>query len=186
MPQQGLMSDSARPVQLARRGPGSLPSALQQIDEAAARRAIERYAINKKRSQGSYRLAGADLNADGKAEAIVLFEGEDWCAKTGCSLTVFSQGEYGFRPSFRTVRVRPPVVIGDNVSNGWRDLIVMTGGATAPIRQVQLRFATSGYPRNAMLEPDAAPNAEARGETLIAAPAPIGGDTPQGIVTSNR
>lgn len=166
------VTERASPVQLARGGaPRSAASVRRDLNESEVRRAIERYRINKKRAPGPYELAGADLNGDGKPEAVVLFGGNDWCAKTGCSLAIFAQGEHGYRPSFRTVRVRGPVRVADISSNGWRDLIVSTGGGAAPVRRVRLKFVTSGYPRNAMLEPDASPSADDRAEPLIAGPA---------------
>lgn len=165
-------TDRAAPVQLARGGaPSAGASVRRNLNETEVRRAIERYRINKKRAPGPYQLAGADLNGNGKAEAVVLFGGEDWCARTGCSMAVFVVGEFGYRPSFRTVRVRGPVRVADISSNGWRDLIVSTGGGGAPIRRVRLKFVTNGYPRNAMLEPDASPTADDRAENLIKAPA---------------
>ncbi len=165
-------TDRAAPVQLTRNGtPGAAASVRRNLNEADLRRAIERYRINKKRAPGPYQLVGADLNGNGKSEALVLFGGEDWCVKTGCSMAVFVAGEHGYRPSFRTVRVRGPVRVADISSNGWRDLIVSTGGGGAPVRRVRLKFVTNGYPRNAMLEPDASPTADDRAETLIKAPA---------------
>ncbi len=163
-------TDRAAPVQLTRNGgPGAAASVRRNLDEADLRQAIERYRINKKRAPGAYQLVGADLNGNGKTEALVLFGGKDWCVKTGCSMAVFVAGEHGYRPSFRTVRVRGPVRVADISSNGWRDLIVSTGGGGAPVRRVRLKFVTNGYPRNAMLEPDASPTADDRAETLIEA-----------------
>lgn len=161
-------TDRAAPVQLARGGaPRNVASVRRDLNESEVRRAIERYRINKKRAPGPYELVGADLNGNGKTEAVVLFGGDDWCVKTGCSLAIFAQGEHGYRPSFRTVRVRGPVRVADISSNGWRDLLVSTGGGAAPVRRVRLKFVTSGYPRNAMLEPDASPSADDRAELLI-------------------
>lgn len=154
--------DAERPVPLgpnaAGRGAGDVAaetSAALPLDEVAVRRAVENYRINKKRARSEYRLAGADLDEDGIAEAIVLFEGKDWCAATGCSMAIFKSGPRGFRPAFRTVRVKPPVLVSRTTSSGWRDLVVWTGGAgTAPKRRVLLKYSGSSYPRNAMLEPE--------------------------------
>jgi len=147
------------------------PSALMPYDEAAAGKAIANYSINKERERASYRIAGADLNGDGQAELLVLFDGKDWCATTGCSLAIFGPAERGYRPLFRTVRVKAPVVVSQSGNNGWRHLIVMTGGGPAPMRRVLLAFGADGYPKNAMLEPEVPPAATVEGETAIDAAA---------------
>jgi len=139
------------------------------LDDARVRRALEIYAINKKRTLGPYRAVGADLNEDGIPEALVLFQGRDWCAKNGCSLAVLRADGHGYKPISRTVRVKPPVVISREQTNGWRDLFVSTGGSgSAPLRRVRLRFGTSSYSRNAMLEEELPPDVPQLGETAFA------------------
>lgn len=166
--------NGARPVQL---GGGLRPgteraSLLRPVNEGAVRQAIENYRINKKRSPGPVQIVGADLNENGSVEAIVLFAGKDWCTKTGCSLAIFQSGTHGYRVISRTVRVKAPVVIGTDVSNGWHDLLVSTGGAgTAPLRRVRLRFTGGGYARNALLEDEIPPDVPQVGDVAIQAPA---------------
>jgi hypothetical protein len=161
------------PLQLGRglRPGAERATVLRQVDEAGVRRAIENYRINKKRAAGPVQIVGADLNEDGTAEAIVLFAGKDWCTKTGCSLAIFHAGQRGYRVISRTVRVKAPVVISTGQSNGWRDLLVSTGGAgTAPLRRVRLRFNGESYARNAMLEEEIPPDVPQIGDVAIQAP----------------
>jgi putative lipoprotein len=146
-----------------------------RLDEALARRAIENYRLSKKRAKAPYTLVGADLNGDGVAEAVVLFQGKDWCTKTGCSMAVFQSFQHGFRPISRTVRVKAPVEVTDTTSNGYRDMLVQTGGGPAPERRVRLRFTGEGYARNAMLQPEVPLGSVVRTEIIIpvaASPAP--------------
>ena len=184
-PQIATSGEGARPLQF-NRGGGGQTSALTQIDEAALRRAIDNYRINKKRADGPFRFAGADLNGDGTGEALVLFSGKDWCTNTGCSLAIFRRGQHGFQVISRTVRVKAPVVIAAQESNGWRDLYVSTGGAaTAPLRRVRLRFSGSAYTRNAMLEEEIPPDVPQFGDTAIADSAAQPGQLAQGARASN-
>ena len=67
-----------------------------------------------------------------------------------------------------TFASRAPVVVSDLGNNGWRHLIVMTGGGAAPMRRVLLSFGADGYPTNAMLEPEVPMPAEVDGEIAIA------------------
>jgi hypothetical protein len=156
-------SETEAPIALTPRsggaqGPGKALTG--EIDKAELRKAIERYRIIKKRSVGRYKTAAADLNGDGRVEAIVLFSGDDWCKKTGCSLVVFQMEQTGFRPVAHVTSAHAPVLVGPGQNYGWRDLIVKTGGGAAPVRQVRLGFTGKGYPRNALLQP------EPTGETL--------------------
>lgn len=162
--------ETPAPVQLGRglaRGGGG--SVLGQLNEPEARRAIENYRINMKRDLGPYQIAGADLNGDGVAEALVLFAGKDWCASNGCSLAILQSGTHGYRPISRSVRVKAPVVVSNSQTSGWHDLIVSTGGAGgAPLRRVVLRFTGNGYSPNAMQEEEIPPDVPQLGETVIA------------------
>lgn len=145
------------PVQLGgapTSGVSAQSSVLGPLDETLVRRAIENYRISKKRAKGPYQLVGADLNGDGVREAVVLFQGKDWCTRTGCSLAVFQSFNHGFRVISRTVRVKAPVEVTGVLTNAYRDLLVQTGGGPAPERRVKLQFTGEGYSRNALLQPE--------------------------------
>jgi hypothetical protein len=177
-PSGGIANDPAAPVQIGRTGgvqTTARTSVLGQLNEALVHKAVENYRLSKKRAKGAYRFAGADLNGDGKYEAIVLFQGKDWCTKTGCSMAIFQNFSHGFRPISRTVRVKTPVEIADSVTNTYRDILVQTGGGPAPERRVRLQFSGSDYSRNAMLQPEVPLGTAERTEIAIAetqSPAP--------------
>ena len=168
-PSAGI-ANTAAPVQIGRTGGAATAtsaSVLGPLDETLVRRSIENYRISKKRAKGPYQLTGADLNGDGVREAIVLFQGKDWCTKTGCSMAVFQSFKHGFRPISRTVRVKAPVEVTDNVTNAYRDLLVQTGGGPAPERRVRLIFSGEGYSRNALLQPEVPLGSVVRTEIAI-------------------
>lgn len=170
-PISGVSQNGPAPVQLgARESPVTAqpPSVVGSLDEGQARKAIENYRLSKKRAKGPYQLAGVDLNGDGQREAVVLFQGKDWCTNTGCSMAVFQMFEHGFRPISRTVRVKAPVAVATDVTNGYRDFLVMTGGGPAPERRVRLRFSGEGYSRNAMLQTEVPLGSAVRTETIFA------------------
>jgi len=148
-------------------------------DQDALAKAIERLRITKKKKGDSpFDQAGADLNSDGRAKALVLFTGPEWCSPQGCTLVVFEPSEVGYRPISQTIGVKAPVAVGPGSNAGWRDLIVRTGAS----KLVRLQFTGGGYPANAAGEPDASADA-GQSEVLIqpqasqsaaAAPAPSG------------
>ena len=131
------------------------------------RKAAERYRLTKQRSASHYDHVGADLNGDGRPEAIVLFSGQDWCVKTGCSLVIFQEGQEGYRPVSHITRVRPAILVGPDSNFGWRDLIVKTGGGAAPVRTVRLAFTGKGYPINALLQPEPVEDMVARSTQVM-------------------
>lgn len=123
------------------------------VDEMAARRAINNYRINKKARPGPYKYAAADLNGDGQAELIVYFTGPEWCARTGCTLAIMSPSSGTSYETVSTVRrVKPPVTISAQRTNGWHDIHIRAGVAAFPkSHKITLKFSGRGYPGNAVL-----------------------------------
>ncbi len=167
---------AAGPVALAphRASPQTIAMA---ADQDALVKAIERLRITKKKKGDSpYDQAGADLNSEGRAKALVLFTGPEWCSPQGCTLAVFEPSEVGYRPISQTIGVKAPVAAGPGSNAGWRDLIVKTGAN----KIVRLQFTGGGYPANAAGEPDASADAgqsevliqPQTSQTAAAAPAP--------------
>jgi hypothetical protein len=94
-----------------------------------------------------YRAADPDLDADGTPDLLMLLDDPNWCGSDGCSLLVFhgeSDGSYSLVG--RTDTTHPPIALGDNRSNGWRDLLVGVGGDTFQQGTVALQFDGEGYP----------------------------------------
>jgi hypothetical protein len=133
------------------------------VDQEALTKAIERLRITKKKKGDSpFDQAGADLNSDGRAKALVLLTGPDWCSPQGCTLVVFEPSDVGFRPISQIVGVKAPVAAGPGSNAGWRDLIVKTGAH----KIVRLQFTGGGYPANAASQADASADV-AQSEILI-------------------
>ncbi len=150
------------------------------VNQEELTKAIERLRITKKKGESPFEQAGADLNSNGRAKALVLFTGLDWCSPQGCTLVVFEPSDVGFRPISQIVGVKAPVAAAPSSNAGWRDLIVKTGAN----KIVRLQFTGGGYPTNAATQPDASADV-ALAEVLIqpaigqtAAASPPGGSPP--------
>ncbi len=157
----GAPSAEAGPMALSPRR--SAPqSIVMPVNQEALVQAIGRHRITKKKGESPFDQAGADLNSDGKAKALVLLTGKDWCSPQGCTLVVFEPSETGYRPVSQTVGVKSPVAAGPGANAGWRDLIVRTGQN----KIVRLQFTGGGYPVNAAAQPDGSADV-AQSEVLI-------------------
>ena len=138
-----------KPVETGLAG-GVVQSIKIAIDEADLKKAVHRYRLSQSITTGRTKTIGADLNGDGVGEALVLLEGEGWCISTGCPLLVFVKGVNGFRKMSVIKRVKLPIAVDGQTSEGWRDLIVKSGNASIGERFVRLKFVNN-YPANATM-----------------------------------
>lgn len=125
-----------------------LPSALLPLKQTRAEQALKRYLLNNGGGAATHKMVGADLDGDGRAEALVHLTGEKWCVETGCTLLVMREAATGYEVISLIKRVQLPVSVARQVSLGWRDLLVKTGQVGGN-KTVALKFNGSGYPGNA-------------------------------------
>lgn len=94
-----------------------------------------------------------DLNGDGKADAVVMLTGPNWCGSGGCTLLVFQAQVSGYRLVSVSTVTELPVRMGLERSKGWKNLIVSSRGKG----EVVMRFDGKVYPANPSLQPQASP-----------------------------
>jgi hypothetical protein len=97
----------------------------------------------------AFRWALADLNDDGRDDAIVLLSGPKYCDSGGCTMLVFRGTEQGFTLVSVSTIVMGPIRVSSKSVEGWRSLIVYSKGKG----EVVLRFSGSRYPANPFLQP---------------------------------
>lgn len=106
-----------------------------------------------------YRIAEADLDADGRPEALIYAMdtaggGEaDLCGTGGCNLYVLSPAESGYRLIANITVTRPPVRVLPATTHGWHDLGVLVAGGGIDGHEARLRFDGAGYPSNPSVPP---------------------------------
>lgn len=93
----------------------------------------------------------ADLDGDGKPDAIVLLKGSAWCGSGGCTLLVFKGTKDDYKFISKSTIASEPIRVSLETRHGWKTLIVHTGG----IGDVVMRFNGQKYPFNPSVQPKA-------------------------------
>lgn len=112
----------------------------------------------------AYQSAMADLNADGREDAVVLLSGNEWCGSGGCTMLVLKGEEAeAYTLVSRSTVTRAPIRVAASASNGWKDLIVSTRG----LDDALMAFDGSGYPGNPSVQSAASAEQVAAAATII-------------------
>lgn len=101
---------------------------------------------------------------DGVRLALVYLVGPNWCGTGGCNLLILRQGATGWEQVGNVGRVRLPVRVLAQSTNGLPDLgVTVSGGGGPPAYEARLAFDGRAYPR---FPPDA-PAGEAQGTVVM-------------------
>ncbi|MCD5324531.1 MULTISPECIES: hypothetical protein [Pontibacillus] len=109
-----------------------------------------------------------DLNDDGKPEVFVLLVGPTLCGTGGCSAAIFKEkeGEYALLTRFSVVN--NPVIVSDQQTNGYRDILMnVYGGGIVPFF-ARLKYDGSTYPGNPSVQPKLEPGTKVEGVAIVA------------------
>lgn len=111
-----------------------------------------------------YVAAFADLNGDGRREAILYVSGPGWCGTGGCHLWILTPQRGSWRSVGRAPVANAPIRILSTSTRGWRDIGVLALGGGGPRYEARLRFNGSRYP---LVSRAPAASANAAGRTII-------------------
>jgi len=87
-----------------------------------------------------------DLNDDGTDEVFVELVGPYTSGTGGDTTLLFAQSKNGFRPLQRLTTIINPIIISDEKTNGWHDLIIEQSGGGSPSQMVRLKYNGKKYP----------------------------------------
>ena len=110
-----------------------------------------------------FRHALTDLNADGRADAIVLLLGSNWCGCGGCNMLVFRGTKDGFTFVSASIITSEPIRVSPENTQGWKTLIVYSKGRG----DVLMRFNGTHYPLNPSLQSKAMTGQVEAAEVLL-------------------
>jgi hypothetical protein len=115
-----------------------------------------------------YASAWADLNGDGRPEALVYVMSAGYCGTGGCSLYVYTNAGRSWRRVARMTVSNPPIRLLSTRSRGWRDLgIRVQGGGIGPAYEARLSFNGRTYPLNPSVPPARPLRGNVAGRVLI-------------------
>jgi len=102
----------------------------------------------------TYVAAFADLNGDGRDEALVSLYSGLFCGSGGCALFIYTPAGGSWREVAELTIVNAPVRLLATRTRGWRDLAVHVrgGGMEIPF-EARIRFGGRTYASNPSLSP---------------------------------
>ncbi len=148
---------------------------------------LEVYPDAVNRGEGAptrYQYNRVDLNEDGRAETLVYLSGPTACGTGGCTALILESEGDRYRLVTQLSLVRPPVIVSEDKTWGWRNLILYVSGGGARPSYRQLRFNGSTYPSNPSIQPELAIPSTVRGTAYLGDR--LGGDRPIGDRPSPR
>jgi hypothetical protein len=101
----------------------------------------------------SYVSAFADLNGDGREEALVSLHSGLFCGSGGCALYIYTPAGGSWREVAEVTIVNAPVRLLASSHRGWRDLAVHVRGGGALPHEARLTFGGRTYASNPSLAP---------------------------------
>jgi heat shock protein HslJ len=79
-----------------------------------------------------YVYSQVDLNGDGKEEVLVYLMGSIFCGTGGCDLLVLTEGTDGYSLVHSFPISRVPVIVSDETTEGWKNLVRLESGGGIP------------------------------------------------------
>lgn len=109
-----------------------------------------------------------DLNGDEKPEVLVYLSGAYTCGTGGCTMQVYESAKEGYRLISEIALVNNPIIVSNQKTAGWSDLIVYVAGGGIRGHYAVLRFNGRKYPTNASAGRALRPKTKVTGQALIA------------------
>ncbi|WP_425449439.1 hypothetical protein [Dethiothermospora halolimnae] len=109
-----------------------------------------------------------DLNGDDKKETFVFLVGSIFSGSGGSTGIIFSQENDEYKTVSKFSLVRNPIIISENKTNGWKNIIMhVSGGGVKPFFAV-LKHNGEKYPSNPSVQPGLEDDTKVKGTAIIA------------------
>lgn len=109
-----------------------------------------------------------DLNGDNNPETFVmLVEPTLFCGSGGCSALIFRDEDEEYKLVSRFTLVHNPIIVSNDKTNGWRDIIMYVSGGGVESFFSRLKFDGNEYPMNPSVEEEVKPGTKIKGTAII-------------------
>lgn len=129
---------------------------------------IKEFELDRYQDNVRYYYNKVDLNEDGKPEIFVYLVGFPVCGTGGCSGAIYKQEDEEYSLLSRFSLVNNPIIISDNKTNGYRDIIMNVYGGGIESFFALLKYDGSTYPSNPSIQPKVEPGTKVEGVAIIA------------------
>jgi len=147
---------------------GALPAQPASGDDGVRAYLQERFHADRAEDRDArYVIARADLNGDGRPEALVYLLSSAYCGTGGCNLLILTPAGRSWRKVAELTIVNPPIRLLGSASHGWRDLAVRVAGGGSRAHEALLTFNGRSYPANPSMPPARALRRAVPGRVLI-------------------
>ena len=136
-----------------------------QRDREVEETLIKTYSLKRGEDIVHYMYNKVDLNGDKKPEVIVYAYGPMLGGSGGDSGLILKEVSEGYQVISELSLVRTPIIISDNKTKGWNDIIMEVSGGGATPGQAVLKFNGKKYPST---QPMLGKDAKIKGVKILA------------------
>lgn len=126
------------------------------------------YNLKRGEDQIQYYYNRIDLNGDQNPETFVFLVGPSVCGSGGCSALIFKDDGGDYELVSRFTLVRNPIIISNERTNGWRNLIMHVSGGGIDDFFAIMKFDGNQYPVNPSIQPKVKSGTKIQGVAIIA------------------
>lgn len=129
---------------------------------------IKEFELDRFEDSIRYYYNKIDLDGDGTPEIFAYLVGTYVCGTGGCSAVIFKQRNEEYVLLARFSLVNNPVIISDNTTKGYKDIIMHIYGGGIESFFALLKYDGSTYPSNPSTQPKVEPGTKVEGIAIIA------------------
>ncbi|KAJ50129.1 hypothetical protein BD780_004236 [Clostridium tetanomorphum] len=126
------------------------------------------YNLQKGKDKFRYYFNRVQLNDNIEPETFVYLVGPQFCGTGGCSAAIFKCENGEYKLLSKVTLVNNPIIITNNFTNGYRDIIMYVSGGGAKEAYSIIKFDGTSYPQNPSLQPKVSPGTKLEGPAIIA------------------
>lgn len=126
------------------------------------------YDLKAGKDEVRYYYNRIDLNGDKKPEFFVYLVGPLVSGSGGSSALIFESEEGEYKLVSRFTLVNNPIIISENKTNGWNDIIMGVSGGGIESFFAELKYDNYTYPMNPSVQPNVKEDTHIKGTAIIA------------------